>query len=1371
MELQPELTARFAPYFCEHHLRQVKASGQQYVHEWCYGAVLLVDISGFSELTEQFAALGAEGAEKLSQLLNQYFGRMTRRIAACGGDIVGFAGDAALALWSVPASSGLLEATLRAAAAGLDVQRELHKPFAPGVKIAQRAGVGAGGLLLAQLGGVEGNWAFLVAGQPILQAAEANKSANPGDVVLSAEAWRLAESHARGTLLASGNARLDQMTTAAPVDFRRESRAAIEITSERILSCVPRIVAQRIAAGQDAWLGEFRTLTVLFMLFPKVEIETPASIDKLNRAVEAAQRQLSVSEGSLYQLLMDDKGLTVLAVFGFPPLSHEDDAARAVRTALSLRHELTSLGVAASIGITTGRAFCGAYGSEFRRQYSAVGGVVNLGARLMQAASESILVDEATRAAAAAAGIAFDPPRRLRVKGMEKPLVAHSPASGRSTIIGRIEEQAAFHGALDSLTNERRSSAIVLEGEPGIGKSKLLEKLQESARDAGVTCLAGAGESVARSTPYHAWRGVFRQLFRLDALPDDPLLRRRHVLESLVGRTEIEPLAPLINAVLDVQIPDNELTTQMTGQVRAENTGRLLATLLQDLARTRPLLITIEDAHWADSASWGIGALVARTVSPALIAISLRPMALDAPLEFQQLLRSPSTIRLEPRLFSIDEIAELLRRRLIVESVPPAVTSFVHRKSGGHPLFAEELAQALRDAGLIRVADGICELSNESAQDFDRACEVLQVPGTIQGVVTARIDRLDPTEQMTLKVASIIGFHFSLALLQEIHPITMWRERLPIILADLQRCGLIRPFNSDAKEFAFKHVITQEVVYAGVAFGNRRDLHRAAAEWHEKTGTSDLDSRAQLLAYHWRRADEPAKAMPYAMRAGEIALNAFANAEAIRFLEDTLELDRDAVDAGIPQSAGASLQRAHCDMLLGKAYVNLSRHSEGRMHLERGLAHHGGHISHSSAAVGLSLACELVRQLFHRLARREELPSGQRQIEIREHAAAYEGLVEILYLEGKPLASLLCALKSLNLAEKAGQTPETARGLASFGALCGFIPLRSAAEAYFRMALQTAEQLQDLPALVWVLLAMGVYDIGAGNFERAASSLNRGIEIAGRLGDSRRTDDLKQSLASMLFYTGEIQCSLSMLEETQEASKFRGDARLEGEVLRWRSYVLLLLRRFDELLPCLNELERLRTLPSLTGEVFLLSDVHTLRSAWQFRTGKAAAAFETARDASQRIAKTQNTFHDLVMERVMIADVFLGLLEGRAAGSIMAVATGGFLLKSAHDACRSLMRFKRIFPIALPFAHIAAGRLDRLAGNAKRAESECREALADALRLGMPWPEGVARFELGRCLVPGSRERREELSRARAIFAKIGLSGELAAVEELLRAS
>src|ERR1700722_4421629 len=181
-DYRSDLTTRFAAYLCEHHLRQIQSRLEQSgpVHEQCYGAILLVDISGFTELTSLFAARGAEGAEQLSRLLDQYFGRMTRQIAARGGDIVGCAGDAAVALWSTSSEDGLAQAALCAAAAGLDVQEEFRAPFAADAKIVQRAGVGVGTLSLAQLGGVEGNWAFLAAGQPILQAGRANKFANPG---------------------------------------------------------------------------------------------------------------------------------------------------------------------------------------------------------------------------------------------------------------------------------------------------------------------------------------------------------------------------------------------------------------------------------------------------------------------------------------------------------------------------------------------------------------------------------------------------------------------------------------------------------------------------------------------------------------------------------------------------------------------------------------------------------------------------------------------------------------------------------------------------------------------------------------------------------------------------------------------------------------------------------------------------------------------------------------------------------------------------------------------------------------------------------------------------------------------------------------
>jgi class 3 adenylate cyclase/tetratricopeptide (TPR) repeat protein len=1368
LELNRNLASQLTAFLCEHHLRQIAADTKRAApfEERVFGVVLLLDISGFSELTEQYAVRSAEGAEQLSCLLNGYFGRMVSHISSHGGDIIGFAGDAVLALWSADSQDKLIQPALQAAQTAMEIQGEVRNPESAGLRLVQRIGIGAGGLSLLQLGGLEGEWSFLVAGDAVRAAGLANQKAGTEEVVLSREAWQLVEFCASGTQLNSGEIRL---TKIAPPLHALPPRSPVEmaVPVEVLARCVPRIVLERLASGHAAWLSEFRTLTVLFIQLRGIEPDALGEFERLNRAIETVQKQLAHFEGSLYQFLMDDKGLVLLAVFGFPPLAHEDDAARGVRAALALRADLNLQGVTTSVSVATGRAFCGVYGGEFRQQYSAVGPVMNVAARLMQETPVGIVVDEATQKTAAGIGIVFDPPRRLHLKGMQQLLAAYSPSSDSGRIVGRLEERSVLNSALQNLARERGSAVIVLEGESGIGKSELIELLQQLAREAHVACFGGKGDAIESSTPYHIWSTVYRSLLQLDAFPDDPEMQRRHVLEKLAD-SEFYSLAPLLNAILPLQIPETELTSQMSGQVRGENTSRLLTGLLQEFACTAPVIMMFDDMQWADSASWALALQVAQSVEPIMMVVSLRPILPTAAPEYHRLLGEAKAIHLRLRLFSKKETEELLRRRLNVESLPNAVSEFIHQKTGGQPYFAEQLIYALRDASLICISGAVCILNLETGQDLDRALEQLQIPRTVEGVVTARLDRLDPAQQLVLKVASVIGIKFSVQIIREIYPYPLERERMPVILNELEGLDLIHRTGSSRDDFEFKHAITRDVVYAGVAFGKRRELHRTIAEWYE-SNHENRESLLPLLAHHLEQAGQPARAMIYAAQAGEIALHNFANVEAVRFLKRALELNTLSSSNAALRDALHGAQGARWEILLGRASVNLSLHAHGRDHLARGLAFYGERLPTSRAGLGLGLIVEFLRQVMHRVRATRVSGLDAHIARFRECAAAYEGLVEILYLQKESLGSLFCALKSLNLAEKAGAVPERARGYATLGALFGFIPLRSIAGSYFRMALEIAEQEQDLPALEWVLLSIGVYDIGIGKWERASAGIHRGLDIAEQLGDSRRSDDLRQILACVLFHTGDIVSSIPLLEHAQKMADVRGDNRLAGEVVRWKAYCLLLLGRYEELRSCLDELYRLRTGPSLTGEVFQLSDVFALRAAWHLRRGRDQDALEAAREATQRLQCMPHTFHDLLLERVMVADVFLRLWEKRTSASGTTLAGDiGLLRDEAGRACRALRHFSRVFTIGMPYACLAAGQFESLSGHSARAEVQWRAALVGSQRLHLLWAQGRACYELGRHASEHSPERQEWLDRGRHIFARINSPYERAAIENVL---
>ena len=464
-------------------------------------------------------------------------------------------------------------------------------------------------------------------------------------------------------------------------------------------------------------------------------------------------------------------------------------------------------------------------------------------------------------------------------------LTAYSPDR---KMVGRRVERNTLETQLIKLIDEQTGGLVIIEGEAGIGKSKLITDMLNLPNIQGVRSLIGAGDAIEQSTPYYAWRGVFRQFFSLDNLPEDAAVRMAQVLAQLPKTTDASllQLAPLLNAVLPLDLPENDVTEQMRGQVRAENTRELLAQLLQHTAETSPLILILEDAHWLDSASWALAHLVSQIAKQLLLIIVTRPTRDSMSTEFQQMRDSQDTHQIFLEALSPDDTRQLVCQRFSVLSLPEPILNLIQEKAEGHPFFSEELAFALKEAGVISIEDGECRLT-ASAQKIN----ALAVPDTIEEVITSRIDHLAPAEQLTLKVASVIGRVFPFLTLLDIHPADIARDRLDIDLQILERQHLTQLEHPEPDlSYIFKHIITQEVAYNLMVYTQRQNLHQRVAEWYETHYANDLAAWYPLLAYHWQRAHHMDKALAYLERAGEQALHNGAYREAIRFLKEALDL-------------------------------------------------------------------------------------------------------------------------------------------------------------------------------------------------------------------------------------------------------------------------------------------------------------------------------------------------------------------------------------------------------------------------------------------------------------------------------------------------
>lgn len=509
----------------------------------CPCVALYVDLSGFTALTERLAEHGPKGAERLSEILNSCFGELVALVHHHGGEVQSFAGDAVLAVWWAEDEAQLGATCTRAARCGLVLRDALNgsRPL-PDAELRLRVAVAVGEAVLFSVGGVEGRWEFFASGAPMRQLSQAIRAALPGEVQLSPEARKCLAEAACGVGTADGGLKLLDCPAPAAM-MPRPTPQIPERLQAGLRSYISHSVLTLVDAGQAEWMAEFRRVTVLFCALGHESFPGPEQLGVLQQAVTVVQASVYGQDGMVNQVMVDDKGTVVLAVWGVAMHSHEDDAVRALRAADAMVQGLRDTELSGSVGVASGVVFTGRRGSRSRCDYAVIGDRVNIAARLMQAAGEGILCDSATQALAANE-IEFSPPEPLALRGRSDDFLTCRPlgpkaqrVTSTTPLVGRGRERADLREKLDALGAGARG-LVVIEGEPGIGKSRLVADLLEQARGSGYRALVTGCDPIERSTPYHAWRGLLVDLLGLEAAPGQKGAEGR-VQEALRSHPEL----------------------------------------------------------------------------------------------------------------------------------------------------------------------------------------------------------------------------------------------------------------------------------------------------------------------------------------------------------------------------------------------------------------------------------------------------------------------------------------------------------------------------------------------------------------------------------------------------------------------------------------------------------------------------------------------------------------------------------------------------------------------------------------------------------------------------------------------------------------
>jgi class 3 adenylate cyclase/tetratricopeptide (TPR) repeat protein len=654
-------------------------------------------------------------------------------------------------------------------------------------------------------------------------------------------------------------------------------------------SPISSTLIRQILLSRDKRGNELKQVTILFADIS----ESTALIDGLDPEEAAVRLEpiltalidaVHANEGVVNRI----QGDGIMALFG-APIALEDHALRACAAGLAIQEAVAAAGADAAkvrVGLNSGEVLVRSVNNDLSIDYDAVGSTVHLASRMEQLAAPGSVLLTGNTYRLAEGFIEVQPLGPSSIKGMKEPAETYEltgtikaktrwdarVARGLTRFVGRDAELDLLSEVLGR-AKAGQGQVVALHGGPGVGKSRLVHELLHSELSSDWAVFDTAAMSGGRNPAYLPISNLLRAWFAIGA--DDAA---ETIVEKVKTKTEAAHGAkhlPAICSLLDIAGGD-EQWERLDAYQRRRRIMDAFRTIILDRAEKRPLILIIEDLHWADTESLAVLDHLVGKIGDAntLLLVTCRPehhLNWTDQANFTALRIDPLEPDMAGRLLDSmlggDHHLDQLKRKLI-------------ERSEGTPLFLEEMVRSLIETGALKGKPGAYRMA--------RRLDEIRVPATVQSVLAARVDRLRPELKSLLQLASVIGKDVPVALLQGMANTDV--AALEPQLAQLQASELLYPSKGlQQRRVSFNHDLTREVTYEGIPFGRRRELHALVVRTVEMQSGERLDEYVDRLAHHALKGGLWEKAVDYHLQAGMRAIFRSANREAVALFEDALE--------------------------------------------------------------------------------------------------------------------------------------------------------------------------------------------------------------------------------------------------------------------------------------------------------------------------------------------------------------------------------------------------------------------------------------------------------------------------------------------------